>query len=92
MENSKIIEYKSLYEYLGKAAGPQLGKEVNEAAKNKSLPIRLKPVSNPKFHGLIHLYPTSFLDSYFKNTPPLSEYKFEADAVLNFDQTDDLPF
>lgn len=58
----------SLYDYLGKAAGKELGREVNEVAKRRSIPISTRQVSNPKYEGKILLYPKQFLDEYFNNT------------------------
>ena len=43
-------EVLSLYDYLGKAAGPELGKQVNELAKTKNI----KYLSI--FGSLINLY------------------------------------
>jgi len=65
-ENNINPEYMvSLYDYLGKAAGPKLGKEVNEAAQIKKIPVAIKEVSNVKYTGKIMMYPKSFLDEYF---------------------------
>ena len=55
----------SLYDYLGKAAGSKLGKEVNEVAQSKKIPVAIKEVSNAKYTGKIMMYPKSFLDEYF---------------------------
>ena len=55
----------SLYDYLGKAAGLKLGKEVNEAAKSKKIPVAVKEVSNIKYTGKVMMYPKYFLDEYF---------------------------
>ena len=55
----------SLYDYLGKAAGKQLGKEVNESAQRRRVPISTRQVSNPAYEGKVLLYPKWFLDEYF---------------------------
>ena len=55
----------SLYDYLGRAAGIKLGKEVNETAQRRSIPINTRQVSNPKYEGIVSLYPKWFLDEYF---------------------------
>jgi hypothetical protein len=55
----------SLFDYLGKAAGANLGKLVNIEAQNKKIPIKIREVSNPKYKGKVMLYPKSFLDEYF---------------------------
>ena len=57
--------YLSLYDYLGKAAGPQLGKEVFEESKDFGIKVKIREVANPKYTGKITLYPESFLDIYF---------------------------
>ena len=58
----------SLYEYLGKAAGPDLGKEVMEAVLSYGdfVNIGEKMVSTPTYEGVVKTYPKSFLDEYFK--------------------------
>ena len=57
----------SLYEYLGKAAGSELGKKVFDAAKEQNQPYQLREISNPKFKGNVVLYTKEFLDNYFKS-------------------------
>lgn len=57
----------SLYDYLGKAAGRELGAAVNNFAKANKIPVVMKDVSNPKYKGKIMMYPKSFLDNYFEN-------------------------
>ena len=57
----------SLYDYLGKAAGAQLGAEINAAAQAKQVKYAIREVSNPKYTGKVMLYPESFLDEYFSN-------------------------
>ncbi len=58
----------SLYEYLGKAAGPDLGKEVMDAALNHNdyVEVSEQSVSTPYYEGVVKTYPKSFLDEYFK--------------------------
>jgi hypothetical protein len=60
-------EYKSLYEYLGHAAGSDLGKEVAAAASAEKVRIAVKYVQNPKYKGEIMMYPIDWLDYYFSN-------------------------
>jgi len=55
----------SLYDYLGRAAGRKLGREVNESAKRRCIPTNIRQVSNPKYEGIVLLYPKWFLDEYF---------------------------
>jgi hypothetical protein len=61
-------EMLSLYDYLGKAAGKELGAAVNNFAKANKIPVAIKEVSNPKYKGKIMMYPKSFLEVYFSNT------------------------
>ena len=56
----------SLYDYLGRAAGPDLGKQVAIAAAKAGVKHEIREVSNSKYTGPIMLYPRSFLDLYFK--------------------------
>jgi hypothetical protein len=55
----------SLYDYLGKPAGPELGKQVANTASLNKIKIDTKHVQNPKYSGTILMYPKSFLDEYF---------------------------
>jgi len=64
MEN----EMMSLYDFLGRAAGGELGKQVAEAATKAKVGFELKEVSNPKYTGKVMMYPKSFLEEYF--SPP----------------------
>lgn len=57
----------SLYDYLGYAAGGQLGKEVANAAVKAKVQIDKRYVSNKAYSGLVMLYPKSFLKEYFEN-------------------------
>jgi membrane protein involved in colicin uptake len=64
MEQDTI--YMSLYDYLGRAAGQQLGAEVNKSAVEKKIEFQQRFISNPAYHGNVHLYPVEFLNEYFK--------------------------
>lgn len=55
-------EYVSLYEYLGKAAGPSLGEEINKIAIATKQPFVRQDVDNPKFTGKVFCYTREFLD------------------------------
>lgn len=57
----------SLYEYLGRAAGSELGKQVAEVAVKLRETIQEHDVSNPKYTGKVKLYRREFLDEYFGN-------------------------
>lgn len=56
----------SLYEFLGKPAGNDLGKKVYLAARAKGASFSQREVSNPKYTGMVMVYPESFLKEYFK--------------------------
>jgi hypothetical protein len=63
-------KYLSLYDYLKKAAGRELGKKVAERAIELKIKIEEKEISNPKYSGKILMYPKSFLDNYFSPDLP----------------------
>jgi len=88
------MEYLSLYDYLGKAAGNELGKEVAAAASKAGIKLETREVSNPKYTGIVYLYPNDFLDFYFREP---ESHQIEDDLPKGFDWTgnlddDDLPF
>ena len=60
------MEMKSLYDYLGHAAGADLGQQVAYAAAKAGVVTETRQVSNPVYKGPVMLYPRSFLDLYFK--------------------------
>ena len=62
------IEMVSLYDYLKKPAGQELGKQVAAAANADKIKIDSKQVSNPKYKGNILMYPKTWLDEYFNKT------------------------
>jgi hypothetical protein len=61
-------EMISLFDYLKKPAGPELGKQVALAAMNEKILIGSKQVSNSKYKGNILMYPKFWLDIYFNQT------------------------
>ena len=58
-------EMLSLFDYLGKPAGSELGKQVAAAAAVDKIKFNTKYVSNPKYKGDILMYPIDWLDYYF---------------------------
>ena len=64
--NNNNMEMKSLYDYLGHAAGSDLGQEVAAAARKAGVKGEIREVSNPKYKGPVMLWPKAFLDLYFK--------------------------
>ena len=61
-ENMNMI---SLYDYLGHAAGPDLGKQVAIAASKAGVKSGIREVSHVGYKGPIMLYPRDFLDKFF---------------------------
>ena len=61
-ENMDMI---SLYDYLGRAAGPDLGKTVATAAAKAGIKSEIREVSHVGYKGPIMLYPRQFLDNFF---------------------------
>ena len=55
----------SLYDYLGTAAGSELGKQVAETAVQLKETIQKRYVTNTRYKGEILLYRREFLDEYF---------------------------
>ena len=64
-KREKIMSMMSLYDYLGHAAGPELGQQVARAAAIAKVKHEIREVSNTKYKGPIMLYPKPFLDSFF---------------------------
>ena len=60
------MEKVSLYDYLGHAAGSDVGQQVAFAAAKAGVLTETRHVSNPVYKGPVMLYPRSFLDLYFK--------------------------
>ncbi|MDB4232340.1 hypothetical protein N9795_01400 [Candidatus Pelagibacter sp.] len=61
----KLPYMMSLYDYLGRAAGKELGGEVFRTAMALRETVEERPISNPKYTGNVHLYRREFLDEYF---------------------------
>ena len=57
----------SLYDYLGRAAGPDLGKQVASAAAKAGVKHEIRELNHKGWRGPVQLYPRAFLDLYFKN-------------------------
>jgi hypothetical protein len=60
-------KFMSLYDYLGKPAGSELGKRVATEAVKRNVPIDSRMVYTPKYKGEILLYPEWFLKEYFNH-------------------------
>ena len=57
----------SLYDYLGRAAGPELGQQVANAATKAGVKFETRYVETRTYKGDVMLYPKAFLDLYFRN-------------------------
>jgi hypothetical protein len=66
--------YLSLYDYLGKAAGEELGKKVADAASKIGLKLETREISNPKYTGKVLLYPKDFLEGFFQEPEPMDSF------------------
>ena len=63
--NIKTMNMMSLYDYLGRPAGSELGQQVAAAAAANYVKFETRHVSTKTYTGKIMLYPKSFLDSFF---------------------------
>ena len=72
----------SIFDYLGRAAGPELGKDVYYVARELKETIGERQVSNSKYKGKILLYRRQFLEEYFT----------KKQTINSPSQDDDLPF
>ena len=57
----------SLYDYLGHAAGSELGQKVAQAAAKSQVKHEMREIANNVYKGKVMLYPKAFLDLYFRN-------------------------
>jgi len=64
--NSTKQDYQSLYDYLGKPAGRELGKRVFEKAYWFGITPKYRFVDTKTYKGKVHLYTKAFLDYYFE--------------------------
>ena len=64
-KKKESMDMISLYDYLGHAAGPDLGKQVAIAASKAGIKSEIREVSHVGYKGPIMLYPKSFLDNFF---------------------------
>ena len=56
----------SLYDYLGRKAGQELGLSVATAAGKAGVTTETRYVETKTYKGDVNLYPKAFLDLYFK--------------------------
>ena len=81
------IEYYSLYEYLGKAAGPTLGGEINKVAMKHKQKYVTQHVEHGGYNGEVFCYTKKFLDDYFYAKENNEEFVLPQDTYDG-----DLPF
>lgn len=60
-------QMKSLFEFLGRPAGPELGNKVYLEALKQKVTISNRIVKTKRYEGEVKIYPTYFLEMYFKN-------------------------
>ena len=65
-KKKESMDMISLYDYLGRAAGPDLGKEVASAAAKAGVKHSIRELNHKGWNGPVQLYPKAFLDLYFK--------------------------
>lgn len=65
-------EYLSLFDYLGRAAGSDLGKQVAAYAKSKKVKPTTRFVETAKYKGRILMYPKPLLEDFFKTKEAIS--------------------
>ena len=71
MEQNGVV-FKSLYDYLGKRAGTELGRMVYQTAKLDKVQMQQKDVANPIYTGKVMMYPVEWLDQYFTRLKELN--------------------
>ena len=57
--------YMSLFDFLGKPAGGELGLKVCKEAMRQDIKMEQREISNKKYTGKVMLYPEAFLREYF---------------------------
>mgnify|MGYP003330589713 FL=1 len=79
---SNKVEMLSLYDYLGRAAGEKLGKQVAAYAKLRKARYGTKEVNHYGYKGLVQTYTKAFLDECF-NAKRVFEPKQEDLTEIN---------
>ena len=62
------VNYISLFDYLGRPAGKDVGARVNERAREFGITSLKRFVRNKNYEGKVNLYPEAFLEYYFNNS------------------------
>jgi len=76
--------FMSLYDFLGHAAGTELGKEVAAEAKKQGQKFIMKEVKNKTYTGKVMMYDETFLTKYFTKTQESSVKTPNEDYELPF--------
>jgi hypothetical protein len=66
-------EYVSLFEYLGKPAGTQLGTQIRKTALVHGIKVNQRMVRTVRYTGNVALYPKAWLDAWFKLYQPIEK-------------------
>jgi len=69
------IANTSLFDYLRKPAGIELGTAVYQAARRARAPIAIREIETRRYRGKVVLYTKEFLDDYFKSSRVLTSTK-----------------
>ena len=91
-QQQPVLVMMSLYDYLKRPAGKQLGEQVAAYAKLRKAKFGTKHVSNPAYQGEVMTYTKAFLDECF-NAKKVFEPKHEDLTELNTQLANEtLPF
>jgi hypothetical protein len=82
------VKMLSLYDYLGRAAGDKLGKQVAAYAKLRKARYGTKEVSHFGYHGIVQTYTKAFLDECF-NAKKVFDPQTEDYIEINTQLTED---
>jgi hypothetical protein len=86
-KSSKIpkVKIQTLFQYLGRPAGPKLGREVEEIARLNHQVVYKRHVKNVNYNGLVNAYNSKFLEGYFKNVEEVNNLKEGKEEEANFE-------
>lgn len=76
--------FRSLYDFLGHAAGTKLGKEVAAEAKKQGQKFIMREVKNKTYTGKVMMYDIDFLTKYFTKPQQPSVQSSDDDYKLPF--------
>ena len=62
-------QYQSLFDYLGRPAGTDLGKQVFTESRKQNIKVQYREVKTKNYEGKVMVYPSSFLENYFNSQP-----------------------